>query len=88
MIPCFGRKGSDVPMETQLILLEAKEESTLQNNLEPTNEKPFYILLLPGFDGQFRASLQGTPANELQLCLESGLFGFYENLQEVFDYLN
>nr|XP_034592276.1 probable galactinol--sucrose galactosyltransferase 2 isoform X2 [Setaria viridis] len=31
-----------------------------------------YALMLPVLDGDFRVSLQGSPENELQLCLESG----------------
>ncbi|KAL5750655.1 hypothetical protein ACOSP7_025258 [Xanthoceras sorbifolium] len=72
MIPCFGDKGSDIPIETQLILLEAKEESTIQNYSGLATNNTFYVLLLPVLDGQFRASLQGKFVNELQLCLESG----------------
>jgi hypothetical protein len=28
--------------------------------------------MLPVLDGDFRASLQGSPQNELQFCFESG----------------
>ncbi|KAK7350666.1 hypothetical protein VNO77_09524 [Canavalia gladiata] len=77
MIPRVGRGGSDIPMETQLVLLEAREESALEDEFcsdsdEPTAENTSYILFLPVLDGQFRATLQGTPSNELQLCIESG----------------
>uniref|UniRef100_A0A0A9DN83 Uncharacterized protein n=1 Tax=Arundo donax TaxID=35708 RepID=A0A0A9DN83_ARUDO len=30
--------------------------------------------MLPVLDGGFRASLQGSPENELQFCFESGSF--------------
>ncbi|KAL7098370.1 hypothetical protein ACP275_09G013200 [Erythranthe tilingii] len=63
MIPRFGGFGSDIPIETQMLLLEVKEES-LDNTL--------YVLLLPVLEGAFRATLQGTSANELELCVESG----------------
>ncbi|KAJ1403274.1 Glycosyl hydrolases 36 [Sesbania bispinosa] len=79
MIPRVGRSASDIPMETQLLLLEAKEESALQDEFSSdskhsnsTAENTFYILFLPVLDGQFRATLQGTPSNELQFCVESG----------------
>ncbi|XP_059643705.1 probable galactinol--sucrose galactosyltransferase 2 [Cornus florida] len=74
MIPRVGKLGSEIRMETQMLLLEAKEESAIhgENYSEPTAGSTFYILLLPVLDGQFRSSLQGTPSNELQFCVESG----------------
>lgn len=74
MIPRVGRLGSEIPMETQFLLLEAKEESALcdVNSSVPTSEDTFYILLLPVLDGPFRTSLLGTPSNELHFCIESG----------------
>ncbi|XP_060670611.1 probable galactinol--sucrose galactosyltransferase 2 [Ziziphus jujuba] len=74
MIPCVGQSGSEIPMETQMLLLEAKEVSAFHDDVsyQPTTENPFYILFLPVLDGLFRTSLQGTCANELQICVESG----------------
>ncbi|CAJ1974976.1 unnamed protein product [Sphenostylis stenocarpa] len=77
MIPRFGRSASDVPVETQLLLLEAKEESALEDELssdceEAATDNTCYILFLPVLDGQFRATLQGTQSNTLQFCIESG----------------
>ena len=78
MIPRIGKSGSDIPMETQMLLLEATEDSVLHGDDEISSEtstcddNTFYILLLPVLDGQFRTSLQGTSANELQFCIESG----------------
>lgn len=68
MIPRVGNSGSDIPIETQMLLLEAKEESALDGS----NGSGSYILFLPVLDGEFRSSLQGNSANELELCLESG----------------
>ncbi|KAH1246149.1 putative galactinol--sucrose galactosyltransferase 2 [Glycine max] len=68
MIPPVGRSASDVPMETQLLLL--KKEKSLRLRMKPTTENTCYILLLPVLDGQFRTTLQGTQSNELQLCIE------------------
>ncbi|KAG5561022.1 hypothetical protein RHGRI_004147 [Rhododendron griersonianum] len=59
MIPRVGNSGSDIPAETQMLLLEAKEETT-------------YIVFLPVLNGEFRSSLQGNSANELEFCVESG----------------
>ncbi|KAF2314135.1 hypothetical protein GH714_023606 [Hevea brasiliensis] len=74
MIPRVGKSGSEIPMETQMLLLEATENPALHDELssETSTGDTFYILLLPALDGQFRISLQGTSANELQFCIESG----------------
>lgn len=77
MIPRVGKSASDVPMETQLLLVEAREESALETEFssdseETEEENTSYILFLPVLDGAFRATLQGTALNELQFCVESG----------------
>ncbi|OVA20555.1 Glycosyl hydrolases 36 [Macleaya cordata] len=73
MIPRVGKSGSDIPVETQLLLLEAREDSAIHDETnESTTENTFYILLLPVLDGEFRTSLQGSSTNELQFCVESG----------------
>ncbi|XP_021749756.1 probable galactinol--sucrose galactosyltransferase 2 [Chenopodium quinoa] len=73
MIPRVGHSGSEVPVETQMLLLEAKEESDLLDKETETNtDSTFYILVLPVLEGAFRASLQGTKTNELEFCVESG----------------
>ncbi|XP_034697047.1 probable galactinol--sucrose galactosyltransferase 2 [Vitis riparia] len=63
MIPRMGNSGQDIPIETQMLLLEAKEEP---------DGPASYILFLPVLDGEFRSSLQGNQSNELELCVESG----------------
>ncbi|XP_027153956.1 probable galactinol--sucrose galactosyltransferase 2 [Coffea eugenioides] len=74
MIPRVGKSGREIPMETQMLLLEAREDSTLvdEDSFDAPDENKFYILLLPVLDGSFRASLQGAASNELQFCVESG----------------
>ncbi|KAM4107472.1 hypothetical protein ACB094_04G147900 [Castanea mollissima] len=73
MIPSFGTAGCDVPIETQFLLLEARDASSIHDeNSKTTSENTFYILFLPVLDGLFRTTLQGTSANELDLCVESG----------------
>lgn len=68
MIPRVGSSAKDIPVETQMLLLEAREE--------PNSEKPdgstAYVLFLPILDGEFRSSLQGNLANELEVCVETG----------------
>lgn len=63
MIPRVGKSGKDIPIETQMLLLEATQSS---------KENSSYIIFLPVLDGEFRSSLQGNSSNELELCVESG----------------
>ncbi|KAG8378712.1 hypothetical protein BUALT_Bualt07G0013800 [Buddleja alternifolia] len=77
MIPRVGNSASEIPMETQMLLLEVDEESVLgvadeDSPAESTSENKFYVLMLPVLDGAFRTTLQGNKANELQFCYESG----------------
>ncbi|ERN10532.1 hypothetical protein AMTR_s00166p00054410 [Amborella trichopoda] len=78
MIPGIGKSGREIPVDTQLLLLEAKDESAVtdeessENHINNNGENTFYILILPVLDGQFRASLQGNSEDELELCIESG----------------
>ncbi|KAL2243896.1 UNVERIFIED_CONTAM: putative galactinol--sucrose galactosyltransferase 2 [Sesamum indicum] len=74
MIPRFGSSGSDIPMETQLLLLEVRENFAVCDDISSGQSaaNTFYILLLPVLEGQFRATLQGTKASELEFCVESG----------------
>ena len=78
MIPRVGKSASEIPMETQMLLLEVREESALddENSSDMTSESTFYVLFLPVLDGPFRTSLQGTSENVLQFCVESGKFNF------------
>ncbi|XP_049395552.1 probable galactinol--sucrose galactosyltransferase 2 [Solanum stenotomum] len=74
MIPRVGKLACEIPMETQMLLLEVKEKSALcdGDSLPLSTEKTFYVLLLPVLEGSFRATLQGERSNELQICVESG----------------
>lgn len=74
MIPRVGKSASEIPMETQMLLLDVREESALddENSSDMTSESTFYVLFLPVLDGPFRTSLQGTSENVLQFCVESG----------------
>ncbi|KAK4752348.1 hypothetical protein SAY87_021146 [Trapa incisa] len=64
MMPRVGDSGSDIPVETQMLLLEVKEHES--------SDEPNYLLFLPVLDEDFRSSLQGNSADELELCIESG----------------
>ncbi|KAK1319219.1 putative galactinol--sucrose galactosyltransferase 2 [Acorus calamus] len=73
MIPRTGKSGRDIPMETQMLLLEVKEEAAIEDESDDKDPgNTFYVLLLPVLDGAFRTSLQGTDTDELQFCVESG----------------
>ncbi|KAK6133141.1 hypothetical protein DH2020_033180 [Rehmannia glutinosa] len=68
MIPRVGNSGKDIPVETQMLLLEANKEP----NSEKPDENTAYVLFLPILDGDFRSSLQGNSSNELEVCVETG----------------
>lgn len=53
MVPRIGDAASDIPVETQMLLLEAAANSTIH---ALSDNSPFYILLLPVIDGAFRSS--------------------------------
>ncbi|XP_024973609.1 probable galactinol--sucrose galactosyltransferase 2 [Cynara cardunculus var. scolymus] len=64
----MGTCGKDIPLETQFMLVESKDNNENQNDNSPT----IYTVFLPLLEGQFRAVLQGNDKNELEICLESG----------------
>ncbi|KAK8667539.1 hypothetical protein V6N13_007688 [Hibiscus sabdariffa] len=61
----MGTCGKDVPLETQFMLVESKEE-------EDPKAPAIYTVFLPLLEGPFRAVLQGNDMNEIEICLESG----------------
>lgn len=78
MIPSFGELGCDIPAETQMLLVEAKEDTVVPDGLSgPKKSRTFYILVLPLLEEQFRASFRGTVVNELELCVQGGWFSFH-----------
>lgn len=62
----MGTCGKDVPLETQFLLVESKDDN------EGSDAPTIYTVFLPLLEGQFRAVLQGNDKNELEICLESG----------------
>ena len=65
----MGTCGRDIPLETQFMLIESKDDTEGGNQDDtPT----IYTVLLPLLEGQFRAVLQGNDNNEIEICLESG----------------
>ena len=68
MAPVTGAGAAAVPAETQMLLLESRDEA----GSAAAEGSAMYALMLPVLDGDFRASLQGSPQNELQFCFESG----------------
>ncbi|KDP29033.1 hypothetical protein JCGZ_16422 [Jatropha curcas] len=64
MIPRVGYSGSDIPVETQMLLME--------DTKGPSKASPSYVVFLPLLDGEFRTSLQGNSSDELEFCVESG----------------
>ncbi|PKI66647.1 hypothetical protein CRG98_012989 [Punica granatum] len=75
MIPLVGESADEIPIETQMLLLEAREGCALDDesiSSEQNSMSVFYILVLPVLEGPFRTSLQGNSMNELEFCIESG----------------
>lgn len=64
----MGSCGKDIPLETQFMLLESKDEVEGNGDDAPT----VYTVFLPLLEGQFRAVLQGNEKNEIEICFESG----------------
>ncbi|KAG9138104.1 hypothetical protein Leryth_001351 [Lithospermum erythrorhizon] len=73
MAQSMGDKGSDIPLETQFLLVEIKEGSHLESDINGDEDsKSAYVVFLPLIEGPFRACLQGNTQDELELCLETG----------------
>ncbi|XP_024979506.1 probable galactinol--sucrose galactosyltransferase 6 [Cynara cardunculus var. scolymus] len=57
----MGDKGSEIPLETQFLLMETIGET-----------EKMYVVFLPLIEESFRACLQGNSRDELEVYLESG----------------
>ncbi|OWM65938.1 probable galactinol--sucrose galactosyltransferase 6 isoform X2 [Punica granatum] len=68
----MGDKGSEIPLETQFLLVETKDGSHLESESGNEENQIVYTVFLPLIEGSFRACLQGNERDELELCLESG----------------
>ncbi|XP_073285037.1 probable galactinol--sucrose galactosyltransferase 6 [Primulina huaijiensis] len=69
----MGDKGRDIPLETQFLLVETKDGSHLESDVDGDEEnKIVYTVFLPLIEGPFKACLQGSEGDKLELCLESG----------------
>ncbi|GAV57293.1 Raffinose_syn domain-containing protein [Cephalotus follicularis] len=65
----MGMSGKDIPLETQFMLVESKDDT---EGSGPENAETIYTVFLPLLEGPFRAVLQGNDKNELEICLDSG----------------
>ncbi|KAL3747744.1 hypothetical protein ACJRO7_016536 [Eucalyptus globulus] len=68
----MGDRGSEIPLETQFLLVETKDGSHLASDDGNEENQIVYTVFLPLIEGPFRACLQGNERDELELCLESG----------------
>ncbi|KAL2465538.1 putative galactinol--sucrose galactosyltransferase 6 [Abeliophyllum distichum] len=69
----MGDKGRDIPLETQFLLVETKDGSNLESDINGNEDNNVvYTVFLPLVEGPFKACLQGNDHDELELCLESG----------------
>ena len=70
----MGDCGQDIPFETQFMIVEARDGSSIDHgSKDGMDQSPLYVVFLPILEGDFRAVLQGNEQNELELCLESGM---------------
>lgn len=70
-----GNRGGEIPVETQFLLVESREEKeSTENSVDACGGHTdiTYIVFLPLLDGSFRTSLQGNEKDELLMCAESG----------------
>uniref|UniRef100_A0A7N0VHL2 galactinol--sucrose galactosyltransferase n=1 Tax=Kalanchoe fedtschenkoi TaxID=63787 RepID=A0A7N0VHL2_KALFE len=65
----MGDRGSQIPLETQFLIMETKQGS------DGGRSQSLYTVFLPLIEGSFRACLQGNEAEEVEMCLESGDLG-------------
>eukprot|EP00897_Mesotaenium_endlicherianum_P005867 jgi/Mesen1/5308/ME000264S04334 len=68
----MGSSGGEVPLETQFLLVESKDASSQDVTETTSGDGSVYTVFLPLLDGAFRASLQGSSEDFLELCVESG----------------
>ncbi|KAH9610837.1 hypothetical protein KSS87_005284 [Heliosperma pusillum] len=68
----MGDRGSDIPFETQFLLVEINDGSHIESDDGDESNQVIYAVFLPLIEGPFRACLQGNSNDELELCLESG----------------
>lgn len=86
----MGSSGSEVPMETQFLLIESHDESPAGETDNCFDDRTIYTVCLPLLEGAFRTSLQGNKNNELEICVESGEFndGISFSIRDLTSYAN
>ncbi|KAG6743850.1 hypothetical protein POTOM_052553 [Populus tomentosa] len=65
----MGKCGKDIPLETQFMLVESRNGG---EGVDQDDAQTIYTVFLPLLEGQFRAVLQGSDRNEMEICLDSG----------------
>lgn len=65
----MGTTASDIPVETQFLLVQTPGDAGSES---PASKETVYTVFLPVLEGAFRASLSGSPSEELNLIVESG----------------
>jgi raffinose synthase len=69
----MGTCGQEIPIETQFLLIEAHNGCDIDGG-EEDQDGSTYAVLLPLLEGDFRAVLQGNDQNEIEICVESGMY--------------
>lgn len=74
----MGNCGKEVPIETQFLLIEAHNGSDIDgginNGEDQAGSSSTYAVFLPILEGDFRAVIQGNDQNEIEICVESGMW--------------
>ena len=70
----MGNCGKDIPFETQFLIVEANPGSPVSDPSGDREDRATYVVFLPILEGDFRAVLQGNAQDELEICLESGMY--------------
>eukprot|EP00243_Klebsormidium_subtile_P005992 TRINITY_DN248_c0_g1_i3.p1 TRINITY_DN248_c0_g1~~TRINITY_DN248_c0_g1_i3.p1 ORF type:complete len:767 (+),score=194.64 TRINITY_DN248_c0_g1_i3:795-3095(+) len=65
----MGTTASEIPVETQFLLVQTPGNA---GSDAPASKETVYTVFLPVLEGAFRASLSGSPSDELNLIVESG----------------
>ncbi|KAL3693764.1 hypothetical protein R1sor_007415 [Riccia sorocarpa] len=69
----MGSSGSEIPLETQFLLVESRASSSSGDGMDwDSRNDTVYTVFLPLLEGSFRTSLQGNTNNEIELCVASG----------------
>ncbi|KAL4356848.1 putative galactinol--sucrose galactosyltransferase [Arachis hypogaea] len=68
----MGDKGREIPLETQFLFIETKDNFYLKSDDDDKSNQIIYTVFLPFIEESFRACLKGNDCIEFELCIGSG----------------